>query len=113
MEGKTLFNRYKVLKTLAYQSTSYPLILTQVWKCFDKWSEQIVALKFVKCLDAIDLPELSIQKIKGLMIASDLQQQSDNFLKINDITYGKLPNYGEGFFINTEYMGKHYNIYLN
>eukprot|EP00029_Vermamoeba_vermiformis_P000048 TRINITY_DN10050_c0_g1_i1.p1 TRINITY_DN10050_c0_g1~~TRINITY_DN10050_c0_g1_i1.p1 ORF type:complete len:405 (-),score=6.30 TRINITY_DN10050_c0_g1_i1:15-1172(-) len=47
----------------------------------------------------------NIQYLKGLLIAAELQQRSDNFLKINDISYCSSPLFRENnFVVNSEYM---------
>lgn len=107
-----LFNRYKIIEVLKHKSTQFYYQEPNLWRCLDLWSGKIVALKHLRCFQAYDVAHC-IQKSRGLMIASDLQLQSDNFLQIHDISFCTVPKLGKGYLINTEYMGKHHNIIRN
>lgn len=107
-----LLNRYKVLEGLHKREPErhyYGSIQCHavVLKCYDKWTDKVVALHLFEGLVHHSWNH-GIQQCRALMIADVLQRMSDNFLKINEIYYRSQSYEGKyySYTVNREFMGK-------
>lgn len=79
-----------------------------MYRCLDTWNDRLVALK---CSNVFDTA-YGIQQYKGSIISDGLCQLSDNFLKINDLSFQKIRNIqGNNIVASMELMGTFLNFY--